>query len=363
MFTTLLAGRDMSVTQRSSILVLGAGNFGTCLAQHLALKGESVYLWGRSPEVIETINREHRNPRYLSDVDLSPHIQGVAELSEQDLSQTKALVLATPTQGLRPILTKLAPVIGNSHPLIVCAAKGIEIQTLMLPLQVLDDVMGTSTADNAVILSGPSFAIEVVRQQPTAVSVASRNPKSCEQAQHLFHTAFFRAYTSDDPTGLEVAGALKNVMAIAAGACEGLGMQQNARAALLTRSLAEMTRVGVALGANPITFTGLGGVGDLFLTCTSPKSRNFSLGFAIGQGGTVETSLKSLGSTAEGFYTAKAAYDLSRKLGTDTPVINQVYQVLYEGKPLQQAIHELLNRAMKPEITLPARGVDAKSGD
>ncbi|MFW7378089.1 MAG: NAD(P)H-dependent glycerol-3-phosphate dehydrogenase [Oligoflexus sp.] len=333
-------------------LVLGAGNFGTCLAQHLASKGEKVVIWGRSEEVIRSINEEHRNCRYLSDVALSPNVTATCDLSHDLIHQADSIILAIPTQYLRGILSKLKPY-PVKLPLLVCSVKGIEDKTYMLPIQIIGDVLGEAVANQTVILSGPSFAIEVIRQLPTSVSVGSWSKPAAIGAQELFHTNYFRAYTSDDPIGLEVAGALKNVIAIAAGACHGLGLQQNAQAALLTRGLAEMTRVGVALGANPLTFIGLGGVGDLFLTCTSTKSRNFSLGYHLGQGASVEEALARLGSVAEGFYTAKASYKLSQKLGTDTPIIDQVYAVLYGGKRLEQAVQDLMSRAMKPEVTLP----------
>lgn len=314
-------------------------------------------LWGRSEEVIESINNQHRNPRYMPEVELSPKLRATSELSQDLLQQADTIILAIPTQFLREILVKLTPY-PKPNPLLICAVKGIENETFMLPMQIIADVLGSEIANQIVVLSGPSFAIEVVQQQPTSVSMASFTKEASLKAQELFHTNYFRAYTSDDPIGLEVAGALKNVIAIAAGACHGLGLQQNARAAMLTRGLAEITRVGVALGANPITFNGLGGVGDLFLTCTSPKSRNFSLGFHMGQGASLNEALSRLGSTAEGFYTTEAAYKLSKKLGTDTPIIDQVYEVLYGGKSLVKAVQDLMSRAMKPEVTLPDTAVE-----
>ena len=337
---------------QKSILVLGSGNFGTCLAHHLSSKGHAVTIWGRSSEVVDGINQHHMNPRYLTGIELCPRLKAVKELKPELISQTELIVLAVPTQVIRKALTMIQPHIAKEC-LIVCAAKGIENETLLLPLDIIEENLGNSYYNRAVILSGPSFAIEVVKGLPTAVSMGSFDPDSCRIAQETFHTPFFRAYTTEDPIGLEVAGALKNVMAIASGACAGMGLQNNSQAALMTRGMAEITRVGYCLGANPITFNGLGGIGDLFLTCTSEKSRNYSLGFMLGKGLSIKQALNELKSVAEGWFTAKAAYELSLKLGTDTPVIDQVYAVLYEQKPLKEALEFLINRDMKPEITLP----------
>jgi glycerol-3-phosphate dehydrogenase (NAD(P)+) len=202
-----------------------------------------------------------------------------------------------------------------------------------------------------VFLSGPSFAVEIMAGHPTCVSVASHDPDCALAAQKMCHTPLFRCYTSSDPVGLEIAGALKNVIAIASGAAAGLGYQENSRAAFLTRGLAEMTRIGLALKANPITFNGLGGVGDLFLTCTSKKSRNFTVGYRLGNGEQLDTIVESVGSVAEGVTTAKAAFELVDRLGVDAPIIREVFAVLYQGKDIQDAIRDLLNRDPKPEVT------------
>ncbi len=343
---------DTSTT--ASITVLGSGNFGTCLGQHLASKGFPVTLWGRSKALADSINRQHRNPRYLSQFELSPLLTATTDLSDERLLSTEYLVLAIPTQSLRQVLMLIQ---GKLRPdvMIVCAVKGIENDTLCFPYNIIEQVLGRDFAARTAILSGPSFAIEVAEQRPTAVSVGCTNMKVCYKVQELFHTAFFRVYTLDDPMGLEVAGALKNVIAVAAGAAVGLGMQQNARAALLTRGLAEITRLGAILGAQPLTFLGLGGVGDLFLTCTSEKSRNFTVGYRLGRGEQLKTVLDTLGSVAEGVWTARAAYALSQKLQADTPIINAVYGVLFQGKTIAEALHGLLHRDMKAEVQLPKK--------
>ncbi len=334
-----------------SILVLGSGNFGTCLAQHLASKGLSVTIWARNEEVARGINTTRRNPVYLSDILLSERISATPKLEADTLKDRSLIVLAVPTQSVRAVLECMRPMIAPDT-IIVSAAKGIENNTLALPMDIIKDVLGRDHGERAVVLSGPSFAAEVISMQPTAVSLASYSEQAALAVQAIFHTPYFRAYTSDDPVGLEVAGALKNVIAIAAGACAGLGYQQNSQAALLTRGLAEITRIGVRLGANPLTFTGLGGVGDLFLTCSSKKSRNYSVGYRLGQGEVLDHVLKTLGSVAEGVATTKAARQLAKKLSVDAPITEQVYAVLYEGRPIKEAVMGLMTREAKPELTL-----------
>ncbi len=332
------------------IAVLGSGNFGTCLAQLFAEKGYDVTLWGIVEEVAEGVNRNHRNPACLTAFLLSEKIRAVLGIEESHLADIDALLLAVPTQVLREVLTVWREFI-RPGTVIVSAAKGIENTTLSLPQGIITDVLGEEMGNKTVVLSGPSFAVEIMGGHPTCVSLASRTPEAALRAQGLIHTPKFRCYTSDDPVGLEVAGALKNVIAIATGAADGLGYQKNSQAALMTRGLAEMTRIGLALGANPITFNGLGGVGDLFLTCTSSKSRNYTVGYRLGKGDGLQNILNTVGSVAEGVTTTRAAYDLVTRLDVDAPIIKEVYAVLYEGKDLQQTIYDLTNRDPKPEVT------------
>lgn len=332
------------------ITVLGAGNFGTCLAQLFANKGFEVVLWDIVPEIAESISNRRRHPTYLKDFVLSDRITATVDTDPSIVTESDALVLAVPTQALRAMLGTWKNKI-TASPLMICAAKGIENDTLKLPISIISDVLGEVIGENAVILSGPSFAVEIMGGQPTCVSLAGRNPERYLFAQTLCHTPLFRCYTSDDPVGLEIAGALKNVIAIAAGAAAGLGYQQNSQAALMTRGLAEMMRIGLAVGANPITFNGLGGVGDLFLTCTSRKSRNFTVGYRLGQGEQLDAVIRSVGSVAEGVTTAKAAYALAEQLKVDAPITREVFSVLYQGKDIHDTIYDLLNRTPKPEIT------------
>lgn len=331
-------------------LVLGTGNFGTCLANYLAQQGHEVLIWGRSKDIVDSINSHHRNPKYLAHIQLDPRLAAIDTLDPKTLAATEFLVLAIPTQSLRQVLRPIAKSMAKGC-IVVCAVKGIENDTFSFPIQIIEQELGPQSKDKIVVLSGPSFAIEVAEKQPTAVSIACKDPETNRQTQALFHSSLFRVYTTNDPIGLEVAGSLKNVIAVASGAAAGLGFQQNARAALLARGLAEIARIGAALGANPLTFMGLGGVGDLFLTCTSEKSRNYTVGYRLGQGESLEVVLKTLGSVAEGVSTTKAAFELCEKLKVDSPIIHVVYSVLYGGATVSSGLHLLLNREMKAEIS------------
>jgi len=341
----------MSRRKIEHVLVLGAGNFGTVLAQHLALEGHEVTLWARSSDVASAINENHKNPKYLNTVTLSSRIRATSDLDPETARVHTAILYAAPTQSMREILSKVRGGVDDTK-LFINAAKGIEVGSLELPQQIIKDLFGESIAEHSVMMSGPSFASELVERSPTAVSMASLSKQRGLWAQEMFHAPHFRVYQSFDPTGLEVAGALKNVIAIAAGAAVGLGYGMNTRATLITRGLAEITRVGVALGANPLTFTGLGGVGDLFLTCSSDKSRNFTVGYRLGKGESLDHILKTMGSVAEGVTTAKAARELADKLKVHTPIIHEVYQVLFDAKPMAKAVLDLMTREAKEEIDL-----------
>lgn len=337
--------------KQEKILVLGAGNFGTCLADHLAREGWNVDIWSRSKSIVDAINNHHKNPKYLSTITLAPSLTAINHISTSQLNDYMAIVVAVPMQAVRETLAPFAQHL-NTKPILISAVKGLEISSGYFFVDLVADIFGKDIGDKTVVLSGPSFAIEVAQKLPTAVVAASKDKSRAEAVQKIFHSAFFRVYTSTDPIGLEVAGALKNVVAIAAGGCAGLGLQMNSMAALMTRGLAEITHIGVKLGANPLTFQGLGGVGDLFLTCSSDKSRNYSLGFKIGQGSSVSEALDSLGSVAEGYTTAKAAHLLAEKLKVDAPIVEQVYKVLYENKPVRAALMDLISRDAKPEFSI-----------
>lgn len=340
---------EMAKSQTEKVLVLGAGNFGTCLAQHLAEQGHLVTLWTRSASQAQAINESNRNPTYLSSFTLHSNVKASTQLSSDLLKDCSVVLQAIPTQAMRHVLSGLKSA-WNDDLLLICAAKGIERGTLQLPSGIIAAVLGEDVAHKSVFLSGPSFASEVAGRQPTCVVAASFELARARLAQRILHASQFRVYTGDDPIGLEIAGALKNVVAIAAGASVGLGFQMNSLAALITRGLAEITRVGTKLGANPLTFQGLGGVGDLFLTCTSNKSRNYTVGYRLGKGEKLDDVLGSMGSVAEGVATAQAAYDLTQKIQVDAPIITEVWRCLYEQKQINSAVTDLLTREAKPEL-------------
>ena len=337
------------------VLVLGAGNFGTCLASHLAALGNQVVIWARDQKVVDSINYTHQHSKYLKGIELSDNLTAVSQLTAGLFEQATVVVVAIPTQSMRYlnlmrfILQSIKGWVEPSH-LLIFVNKGIEISSGTLPHDIATEILGEEKGYNATFLSGPSFAIEVAQRQPTCVAVASQSQERGHRTQRLFHAPCFRVYDIDDPVGLEIAGALKNVIAIASGACAGAGFQLNARAALITRGLAEITRFGIALGANPLTFAGLSGVGDLFLTCTSEKSRNFTVGYRLGQGESLEYICESLGSTAEGVTTTEAAYEMARKLNIDSPITDAVYSVLYQGKDYRVAMLELMSREPSKEL-------------
>ncbi len=339
---------------KQHVVVLGYGNYGTALAQQLASNNHQVFVWCRNENTANHINHYHNNPKYLSHVTLSKYISATNNFLKLHIESAKALVIAVPTQTLRNVLLQMKECFGKDFkkklPLIICAAKGIEENTLAFPLNIIEDITDKKTMQQSVFLSGPSFAQEIVDRQPTCVSVASYKNSSTEIAQELFHSSLFRVYSSNDPIGLEIAGALKNVIAIASGACSGLGYQYNSRAALITRGLGEIAKIGTKLGAKPITFMGLGGVGDLFLTCTSEKSRNYTVGYRLGVGEKLDHILKTMGSVAEGVATTKAAYQLIQKLKMTSPIIETVYHVLYQDKPIRDAVDDLLGRDAKEEF-------------
>ena len=339
----------MDQSKQRKVFVLGAGNFGTCLSQHLARLGHEVCIWSIEKDVVEGINTKNKNPKYLQKIDLLPTIKATTELDPDVIAQSDLILNAIPVQYMREVLKKLKPFIQNHH-LIACASKGIEMSSLSLPGEIFESTLGKDRSKKVVFISGPSFAVEVAERLPTAVSAASFDEASAKSIQEIFHESFFRVYTSTDPIGVEVAGALKNVVAIAAGAARGLGFQANTSAALLTRGLAEISRFGIKLGANPLTFNGLSGVGDLFLTCTSEKSRNFTVGYRLGKGESIDHIVSTLGSVAEGVSTAQAAYELSQRLKIDSPITSEVHQVLYRQKSIQAALTDLVSREPKSEI-------------
>ena len=331
----------------ATIFVLGAGNFGTSLAGHLGKIGHEVVLWHRSTEVLRSIAETRRNDKYLSDLQLPATVTAASGL--KDVKRADLLLLSVPSHALREMLGRLQPHLA-SKTIIVSTLKGLEVESNLFPRQIALEVLGEQRAKSLVVLSGPSFAVEVAKEHPTCVSIASDQPTDLLRVQEIFHTNFFRVYTCDDPIGLEVAGAFKNVIAIAAGACVGLGFGANSKAALITRGLAEMIRFGVGLGAKSLTFSGLSGIGDLFLTCSSEKSRNYMVGYKLGQGLTIAEIQATLNSVAEGVRTSRALHELAKQHQISTPIVDEVFNVLYRGKAIAAAVDDLLQGQAKAEF-------------
>lgn len=328
--------------------VVGAGSWGTALANLLARKGYPVTIWALEEDVVRGINQGHENPVYLPGVELSPRLTAVSNIAAA-VGGARMVVSASPAQHVREVMAEAGRWI-EPGTLIVSASKGIEKGSLATMAQVLQAVLPAGVSGRLAFLSGPSFAAEVARELVTAVTVASDDPDVACEAQAMFQTPYFRVYTSADVTGVELGGALKNVIAIAAGMAVGLGLGHNATAALITRGLAEIARLGTALGANPMTFAGLAGMGDLILTCTGELSRNRHVGLELGQGRKLPEILAGMKSVAEGVDTTIAARALAQREGIDMPIVNAVHAVLFEGVTAREALEMLMLRTPKPEF-------------
>jgi glycerol-3-phosphate dehydrogenase (NAD(P)+) len=324
--------------------VVGAGAWGTALADLLARNGSQVALWAYEPDVVESINARHENARFLARARLHDGVRATADLDEA-IGNAPLVLFVTPSHVLRGIADRAAAS-ADAQATLVVASKGIERESLALMTDVVsDEIPGRSV----VGLSGPSFAREVVERQPTAVVAASRQAEASTRVQQALSSDAFRVYTHHDVIGVELGGSLKNVMAIATGMAEGLGLGYNPRAALITRGLAEMTRLGVALGADPLTFAGLAGMGDLVLTCTGALSRNRQLGMEIGQGKRLDESLAARETVAEGVYTTQSAHALASREEIEMPIVAAVYRILFEGSDPRRAIGELMTRELRAE--------------
>ncbi len=330
------------------IAVIGAGSWGTTLADLLATKGFKIDLWVREKEIYQQIKDERENKVFLPGIRLSERITPVMSF-EEALDKKELAVVAVPSHVLRSVLRQMKPYIRDEIPF-VFATKGIENDTLMLVSQIVEDVLSWNISRYFACIAGPSFAKEVACRFPTAVTIACRDLNLGRRLQELFFTEYFRVYLIEDIIGAQLGGALKNVIAIAAGASDGLNFGSNARAALITRGLAEIMRLGVAMGAEQRTFFGLAGMGDLVLTCTGELSRNRTVGFKIGKGMKLEEIISGMKMVAEGIKTAKAAYALSKKMAVEMPITEQVYQILYEGKDPKDAVKELMTRKLKMEM-------------
>ena len=335
----------------NKIAVLGAGSWGSVLANLLVGNNEEVMLWSRDSEQVVTMNRWHINPQYMKDFKYSPDLKATDDM-EEAVRDAEYILMVIPTKGLREVAGNLNKILVklDQKPLLIHATKGLEQETYKRPSQMLAEEIDEYHRQDIVVLSGPSHAEDVAIQDMTAVTAACANLTAAERVQKLFSNNFFRVYTNDDVIGAEFGGALKNIIAIGAGALQGLGYKDNARAALITRGLAEIRRLGVAFGANPFTFIGLSGVGDLVVTATSKNSRNWRAGYQLGQGRQLEDVISNMGMVIEGIYTAKAAYELAQKRNVKMPITEALYRVLYEGEDIETAITNLMSRKATSEM-------------
>jgi len=324
--------------------IIGDGGWGTALALVLHERGHRVKVWGPFPEYIEKVRQAHRNDDYLPGVDLPAEIWWTAD-RENVVQGADLVVVAVPTKFYRNVMDSFAGLIPASAE-VVTVAKGFDPQSHQRMTDVLADVL---KRDDVAALSGPSHAEEVARRMPTAVVVASRSSKVARSVQEAFSTARFRVYTSDDVVGVELGGALKNVIAVGAGIVDGIGFGDNTRAALITRGLAEMTRLGVAMGARPATFAGLSGIGDLIVTCNSKLSRNHAVGERLGRGEKIGQILGSMKQVAEGVWNCAIACDLARQHGVQVPIAEEVHAVVHKGRNPVEAVEALMSRDAKPE--------------
>ncbi len=330
--------------------VIGAGSWGTTLADLLAGKGCQVDLWVFEEDLCRIMQETHENTFYLPGAGLSENLFPNNDLARV-VSEHDLLVMVVPSHVYRRVALQMVPHL-KPGAVIVSATKGIENETLMIMSEVLREVIPEQLGVRIVCLAGPSFAKEVVRRVPTAITVAADDMDTAREVQRVFHTSYFRVYTSLDKTGVELAGALKNVIAVAAGISDGLGFGSNTRAALITRGLTEISRLGVKMGAHPLTFSGLSGIGDLVLTCTGDLSRNRTVGYQLGQGKKLKEILGEMRMVAEGVNTARSAFFLAKKLNVEMPICEQIYKILYEEKDPALVFRELMERDPKHELEL-----------
>jgi len=327
--------------------VVGAGSWGTALATALAEKGYAVTLWVYEQELLELLQQGRCNTWYLPERILDERLTFTGDLGRA-VADKKIVLWVTPVKAFRELFARALQDV-DSESIHACASKGIEIQSLQTVSQIAQELLPGSIMERFAVVSGPSFAREVALKMPTAVVSASRSAATAGTVQTVLATPYFRTYTSRDVLGVELGGALKNVMAIAAGIIAGLGLGANTRAALITRGLAEIIRLGSALGADAQTFSGLSGMGDLVLTCTSTQSRNYTVGLELGRGASLDSILNSMKMVAEGVYTARSAHALARKHAIDMPIVREIHRVLFENKSPRQALEELMGRDLKQE--------------
>ena len=328
----------------SKVAVLGGGSWGTAVAMRVASKGLEVHLWDIDEAHVRSMIENRENKKFLPGAPFPETLQ--VELEEETaVNGSDVVIFAVPAQFFRSALEAALPLL-KKEMIIVNVAKGIEIGTLCR----LSEIAGTMIPDNPyVVVSGPSHAEEVCKGMPTTLVAASRDRAVAEKIQDLFISDVLRVYTNDDVVGVELGGALKNIIALGAGICDGLGYGDNAKAALMTRGLAEIKRLGSAMGADPVTFSGLSGIGDLIVTCTSMHSRNRRCGIMIGEGVDTKTAIENVGMVVEGIYTCQAAYEMAKKFGVEMPIVTGIYQIINENKNAADAVRELMTRKRKHE--------------
>lgn len=330
------------------IAVVGAGSWGSALSSVLADNDHHVRLWGRDEQQIKEINEHHTNVKYLPGADLPKQVIGYTDLKDA-LAGVEAILIVVPTKAVRKVLAEIRQYL-ESPVTFIHASKGIEPNSLKRISEMIEEEIPESLRKSVVVLSGPSHAEEVIRRQPTTVTSSSLQIESAKYVQDLFMNMHFRVYTNPDLIGVEIGGSLKNIIAICVGLTNGLGFGDNAKAALMTRGLAEIARLGIKLGANPLTFAGLSGLGDLIVTCTSVHSRNYRAGNMLGQGQSLDEVLTSMGMAVEGVRTTKAAFQLAKQEGVEMPITTVLYDVLFNGKHPDDAAQELMGRVKTHEV-------------
>ncbi|QRN49988.1 NAD(P)H-dependent glycerol-3-phosphate dehydrogenase [Macrococcoides bohemicum] len=331
----------------TNVSVFGTGSWGTALANVLADNGHNCLMWGKTETTIRALNEQHTNHKYLPEAQLNKSLKATTEL-KQAVLHAEILILAVPTKAIRSVTAQINEV-SDAPKIIIHVSKGIEPLTFKRISEMIEEEMGTALLKGVGVLSGPSHAEEVAVKQPTTVAVASKDISVARIAQDLFMNEYFRVYTNDDLIGVEIGGALKNIIALAAGITDGLGYGDNAKAALMTRGLAEITRLGTRMGADPMTFLGLAGIGDLIVTCTSVHSRNWKCGNMLGKGATLDEALAQMGMVVEGVRTTEAAYEMSKAFNVEMPITTALYKLLFEGLDVNTGVMELMSREKKNE--------------
>ncbi|KRK39258.1 NAD(P)H-dependent glycerol-3-phosphate dehydrogenase [Levilactobacillus parabrevis] len=333
------------------IAVLGAGSWGSILASVLDENGHDVRLWSYNPKQVEELNTEHTNAHYIKNFKFSPSLVAYSDLASA-LDGVQTILFVVPTKAVRSVAGQVATILQKTknQPALIHASKGIEQKTYKRISQVLAEEIPAANRKSITVLSGPSHAEDVARHDLTLVTAASESLDAAKHTQQLFMTTYFRVYTNPDIIGVEIGAALKNIIALGAGALHGLGYGDNAKAALMTRGLAEISRLGTSFGADPMTFIGLSGVGDIIVTATSSNSRNWRAGDELGRGEALDDVINHMGMVIEGLATTKAAYELSKKRGVSMPITEAIYQVLYEGKDIRKAISDLMQREGRSEF-------------